>query len=301
MIRTHEIDLFDVSTLNFEKCYDTIMITIMIMIEIVLTLQQLNSTSNVKSNYFAFVDRFQNASLEMSIVFHQIAFASSIISSLTKTKIVLDFFVIDALTKFFEKFRVNAIHFVQFDTLRHLIRQELIERFYSIVVQKSSIVSTSTQSQSQFQFLSQVQVHTQQIFIDAQLYFQFYFSYDKSIIESNQCLVCKKKDHRKRDCSHLNVLIIEEKIYLNERFKLCYERVDQKSFEMRLSSSMSQVDDVRLCLREQKTQHAMQMKTIRIEKTKSSNENDTSNESKNMIVKIRVARQEVDSKTRKTS
>ena len=153
MIRKHEIDFLDASTLNFEKCYDTIMI----MIEIVLTLQQLNSTSNVKSNYFAFVDRFQNTFFEMSIVSHQIAFASSIISFLTKTKIVLDSFVIDALIKFFENFRVNAIHFVQFDTFRHLIRQELTRRFYSIIVQRSSIVSTSTQSQ----FLSQIQIHTQ--------------------------------------------------------------------------------------------------------------------------------------------
>ena len=99
----------------------------------------------------------------------------------------------------------------------------------------------------------------------------------------------------------MNVLIIEEKIYFNERFKLCYERVDQKNFEIKLSSSMSQVDDVRLYLREQKTQHAIQMKIIRIEKTRFSNEDDTSNESKNMIMKIRVARQKIDSKTRKTS
>ena len=234
MIRKHEIDFFDVSTLNFEKCYDTIMI----MIEIVLTLQQLNSTSNVKSNYFAFVDRFQNTSLEMSIVSHQVAFASSIISFLTKTKIVLDSFVIDALIKFFENFRVNAIHFVQLDTFRHLIRQKLIERLYLIIVQKLSIVSTSTQFQFQFQFLSQIQIHTQQIFIDIQFYFQFYFNYDKSIIESNQYLFYKEKNHRKRDCFSLNVLIIEEKIYLNEKFKLCYERVDQKSFKMWLFSSM---------------------------------------------------------------
>ena len=153
MIRKHEIDFLDVSTLNFEKCYDTIMI----MIEIVLTLQQLNSTSNVKSNYFAFVDRFQNTSLEVLIVSHQIVFASLIISFLTKTKIVFDSFVIDALTKFFENFRVNAIHFVQFDIFRHLIRQELIKRFYLIIIQKTSIVLTSTSIQ--FQFLSQIHVH----------------------------------------------------------------------------------------------------------------------------------------------
>ena len=99
----------------------------------------------------------------------------------------------------------------------------------------------------------------------------------------------------------MNVLIIEEKNYFNEKFKLCYERVDQKSFEMRLLSNMSQVDNVRLYLKEQKTQHAMQIKTIRIEKMRFSNENDTNNESKNMIVKIRVARQKIDSKTRKIS
>ena len=112
---------------------------------------------------------------------------------------------------------------------------------------------------------------------------------------------CKKKNHRKRDCSSLNALIIKEKIYLNERFKLCYERVDQKSFEIKLFSNLFQIDDVRLCLKEQKTQYTMQMKIIRIEKMRFSNENDTSNESKNIIVKIRVARQKVDSKTRKTS
>ena len=155
----------------------------------------------------------------MLIVSHQIVFASLIISFLTKTKIVFDSFVIDALIKFFEYFRVNAIHFVQLDTLRHLIRQKLIERSYSIVVQKSSIVSTSTQSQSQLQSLSQVQIHTQQIFIDAQLY----FSYDKLIIELNQCFFCKEKNHRKKKCFFLNVLIIEEKIYFNKRFKFCYE------------------------------------------------------------------------------
>ena len=99
----------------------------------------------------------------------------------------------------------------------------------------------------------------------------------------------------------MNVLIIEEKIYLNERFKLCYERVDQKSFKMKLFSSISHVDDVRLYLKEQKTQHAMQKKIIRIEKMRFSNENDTNNKSKNIIMKIRVARQKIDSKTRKIS
>ena len=121
----------------------------MIMIEIALTLQQLNSTSNVKSNYFAFANRFQSASLEVSIVSHHVVFASSIISSLAKTKIVFDSFVIDALTKSFENFKVNAIHFVQLDTLRHLIRQKLIERPYSTTVQETSFVQTSTSTQSQ--------------------------------------------------------------------------------------------------------------------------------------------------------
>ena len=295
MIRKHEIDLLDASTLNFGKCYDTVMA----MVEVALTLQQLDPTSNAKSNYLALADRFQGASPEVPAVPHHVAFAPPVISPLAETKTVFDSSAIDALTKSFENLRVNAVHSVQPDTLRHLIRQELAGRPYSATVQGTSSVQTSTSTQPQP--LPQVHVHTQQASTGAQPYSQPYPSYDRPAIGPNQCLFCREEGHRKRDCPPLNALIIEGKVYLNERFRLCYGRVDQKGPEMRLPSSMSQVDGVRLCLREQKTQHAVQMKTIRIEKMGSSDEDDTDSEPKDMIVKIRAARQEVDSKTRKTS
>ena len=122
-----------------------------------------------------------------------------------------------------------------------------------------------------------------------------------NIIKLKNCYDCHQFDHRIKNCSKILKLINNDFIHFNEQKKMCFDRKEQKNVEMRLMYKLFKIETARVCLQQQtKMQNiVMKIKVINIIKKLFKFENEIDDEKEvhdeNMLMKIWVARQEIDS------
>ena len=121
-----------------------------------------------------------------------------------------------------------------------------------------------------------------------------------NIIRSKNCYDCHQFDHRIESCSKILKLINDDLIHFNERKKMCFDKEEQRSVEMRLMYKLFKIEIVRVCLQQQTKMQNITMKinVINIVKKLFEFENEIDDEKKvhdeNMLIKIRIVRQKID-------
>ena len=150
MIKKHDINFSNVITLNFMKCYETIMF----LTKTKLTLQQLNSSRNAWDNWNELINRYKNTFVEIESIKQKtifvffVFFATSIINS------SLNASSINSLIKIFENFRVNSARDMISNEIKQLIRQEMSDRDHFEFA--STIVTSRIASREYIAFTSRV-------------------------------------------------------------------------------------------------------------------------------------------------
>ena len=126
-----------------------------------------------------------------------------------------------------------------------------------------------------------------------------------NMIKSKNYYNCHQFDHRIKSCSKILKLMNDDLIHFNERRRMCFNKEEQKDAKMRLIYDLFKTKIARVCLQQQsKMQNAViKVNVINIVKKlfefkNKMNEKEIHDE--NMLMKVRVARQEVDFFRRKT-
>ena len=121
-----------------------------------------------------------------------------------------------------------------------------------------------------------------------------------NMIKLENCYDCHQFDHRIENCSKILKLINDDFIHFNERKRMCFDKEKQKNVEMHLMYKLFKIEIVRVCLQQQtKMQNiAMKINVINIVKKLFEFENEIDDEKKihdkNMLMKVRIARQKTD-------
>ena len=131
------------------------------------------------------------------------------------------------------------------------------------------------------------------------------FAQTFNIIKSRNYYNYHQFDHRIKDCSKILKLMNNNFIHFNERRKMCFNKKEQKDAKMRLMYNLFKTKTVHVCLQQQsKMQNAaIKINVINIVKKLSEFENEMNEKeihNENMLMKIRVVRQEVDFVCQKT-
>ena len=69
-----------------------------------------------------------------------------------------------------------------------------------------------------------------------------------NMIKSENCYDCHQFDHRIENCSKILKLINDDLIHFNERKKMCFNKKEQKSVEMRLMYKLFKIEIARVYL-----------------------------------------------------
>ena len=126
------------------------------------------------------------------------------------------------------------------------------------------------------------------------------------MIKSKDCYDCHQFGHRIENCSKILKLINDDLIHFNERKRMCFNKKEQKNVEMRLMYKLFKIKIVRVCLQQQtKMQNIiMKINVINIIKKLFEFEDEIDNKKKvhdkNILMKVRIVRQEIDFFRRKT-
>ena len=127
-----------------------------------------------------------------------------------------------------------------------------------------------------------------------------------NIIKSKNCYDCHQFDHRIENCSKILKLINDDFIHFNERKRMCFNKKKQENVEMHLIYKLFKIEIARVCLQQQtKMQNIIiKINVINIMKELFEFEDEIDDEKKihdkNMLMKVRVVRQEIDFFRRKT-
>ena len=127
VIKKHDINFFDATTLNFMKCYETIMF----LTKTKLTLQQLNSSRNAWGNWSELIDRYKSTFVEIESIKQKTIFVSFVLFATSIINSSLNASSIDSLIKIFEDFRVNSARDMTSNEIKQLIRQKMSDRDHS--------------------------------------------------------------------------------------------------------------------------------------------------------------------------
>ena len=121
-----------------------------------------------------------------------------------------------------------------------------------------------------------------------------------NIIKLKNCYDCHQFDHRIKNCFKILKLMNKNLIHFKKRKKMYFNKEKQKSVEMRLMYKLFKTKAVRVCLQQQtKIQNvAIKINVINIIKKLFKFENKINNEKKvhdkNMLMKVKTVRHEVD-------
>ena len=121
-----------------------------------------------------------------------------------------------------------------------------------------------------------------------------------NMIKLKNCYNCHQFDYRIKNCLKILKLINDNFIYFNKRKKICFNKKEQKNAEMRLMYKLFKIKIIRVCLQQQtKMQNiVMKINIINIVKKLFKFKNEIDNEKKvhdkNMLMKVRIVRQEID-------
>ena len=208
-------------------------------------------------------------------------FVSLILSMITVS--VTSNKTIKFLTKVFKIMQLNSVKVVTANDVQRIINFNLY-RFAAVV----SFTTTMTINDAEDS--SQMRVQT------AQNVFVLTFN----MIRSKNCYDCHQLDHRIESCSKILKLINDDLIHFNERKRMCFDKKEQKNAEMRLMYKLFKVETARVCLQQQTKMQNITMKinVINIVKKLFEFENEIDDEKKvhdeNILMKVRIARQEID-------
>ena len=121
-----------------------------------------------------------------------------------------------------------------------------------------------------------------------------------NIIKSENCYNYYQFDHRIESCPKILKLINDDFIHFNERKRMCFDKEKQKDVKMRLMYKLFKIEIARVCLQQQtKMQNiAIKINVINIVKKLFKFKNKIDDEKKihdkNILMKIQIARQEID-------
>ena len=125
------------------------------------------------------------------------------------------------------------------------------------------------------------------------------------MIRSKNCYNHHQLDHRIKNCSKILKVMNDDLIHFNKRRRICFDKEEQKNAKMRLMYNLFKTKIARVCLQQQlKMQNvAMKTKAVNIVKKLFEFENKMNEKEihdENMLMKVRIVRQEVDFFRRKT-
>ena len=201
------------------------------------------------------------------------AFASSILSmiiafvTLNKT--------IKSLTNVFKIMQLNNVKVVIANDVQRIINFN----FYRSV---ATVSFTTTMIINDAKDFSQMRIQAaQNVLVPA-----------FNMIKLKNCYDCHQPDHQIKSCSKILKLINDDFIHFNERKRMCFNKKEQKSAEMRLMYELFKIEVARVCLQQQtKMQNTvMKINVINIVKELFEFENKIDDEEKihdeNMLIKV---------------